>query len=106
MPVAKIDDTAYTLASNASATGSAVKIKGGEYMFTAEGTIGGATITLQIQTPNGTWVTVQAFAGGALVSMTALPEAVSWICLPACNVRLGVTGGTPSALYAYLLGMG
>lgn len=106
MPVRRCDDQLYTLASNLAATGPTVAIRGGEYMLLVEGTVGGATITLQIQTPNGTWTTVQAFAGGALVSMTALPEAISWIPLPECNVRMGVTGGAPSALFAYLIGLG
>lgn len=106
MPVRRCDDQNYTLATNLAATGSSVAIKGGEYMFTVEGTIGGATVSLQMQSANGTWINVQAFAGGAVVSMTALPEAISWIPLPECNVRMAVTGGAPSGLYAYLHGLG
>lgn len=106
MPVLRHDDLTYTLLSNASATGAGVSIRGGEYIFTAEGNISGATVALQMLSANGTWITVQAFAGGALVSMTTLPEAISWICLPAGQFRVSVTGGTPSGLYAYLHGLG
>lgn len=100
------DDALYVLASNLSATGAAVQIKGGDYTFFAEGTIGGATIALQIQTPNGAWATVGSFAAGTLVSATALPVAITRISLPSGSVKLTVTGGAPSALYAYLQGMG
>lgn len=99
------DDNVYTLLSNASATGSAVAIRGGEYAFSAEGTVSGATIGLQMQTPNGTWATVQVWAASPVQS-TTLPYFQTQIDLPAGNVRTVVTGGTPSALYSYLVGLG
>lgn len=99
------DDALYTLASNLSATGSAVQIKGGDYMFFAEGTAGGGTVGLQIQTPQGTWVTVDSFAAGTPVS-GAPPMAITRISLPSGAVRMAVLTGTPSAIYAYLQGMG
>jgi hypothetical protein len=105
MTLRRADDIAYTLASNVSATGSAVAVKGGEYIFTAEGTVSGSTISLQVQTPNGTWVDVQVFSGNAVKS-TTLPFSQTAIDLPAGNVRMAATGGTPSALYAYLIGLG
>ena len=105
MPIRRADDGSYTLASNLSATGSAVAIKGGEYIFTVEGTVSGSTISLQIQTPNGTWSDVSIFAG-SVVKSTTLPLAQTQIDLPAGNVRMAATGGTPSALYAYLVGLG
>lgn len=105
MPIRRADDVAYTLAANASATASAVPIKGGEYIFTAEGTASGSTISLQIQTPNGAWTDVLVFSGNA-VKTTTLPYAQTLIDLPAGNVRMAATGGTPSALYAYLVGLG
>lgn len=105
MPVRRADDNRYVLASNASASGSAVQILGGEYHFMVEGTAGGSTLSLQIQTPNGTWTDVQVFTG-SVVKFTALPGNQSGIDLPACNVRLAATGGTPSGLYAYLIGLG
>lgn len=45
------------LLSNASATGAAVQWSGGLGVFTALGTFGGATVTLQYLGPDGvTWV--------------------------------------------------
>ena len=105
MTVRRADDVQYTLLSNASATGSAVPIKGGEYIFTAEGTAGGTTASLQIQSPNGTWTDVTVFSGSGVKSAT-LPYSQTLIDLPACNVRCALTGGTPAAIYAYLIGLG
>lgn len=105
MPIRRADDSQYTLLSNANATGSAVPIKGGEYHFMVEGTAGGTTASLQIQTPNGSWTDVQVFTG-SVVKFTTLPGNQSGIDLPACNVRCALTGGTPSAIYAYLIGIG
>lgn len=105
MPVRRADDTAYPLAANLSATGLAVAIKGGEYHFMAEGTVGGSTISLQSQSPNGTWSDVQVFAASA-VKFTTLPNTQTGIDLPAGNVRMAATGGAPSGLYASLVGLG
>lgn len=105
MPIRRADDSAYTLGSNISATGSSVAIKGGEYMFTSEGTAGGSTISLQFQSLNGAWSDVSIFSG-SLVKSTALPYFQTGITLPAGNVRVACTGGTPSAIYAYLVGEG
>jgi len=104
MPIRRADDQSYTLASNASATGSAIKIPGGQYIFMAEGTVGGSTVTLQVKTPNGTWSDVTFY--GVDVSATVLPYAETEIALPAGEVRVALTGGTPSAIYAYLVGLG
>lgn len=105
MPIRRADDLTYTLASNLAVTGASVAIKGGEYMFTAEGTVGGATISLQFQTPNGTWSDVSIFAN-SIVKSTVLPLVQTQVDLPAGNVRMAVTGGAPSALYSYLVGLG
>ena len=106
MPVRRADDNAYVLGANVSANGSAVSIKGGEYMFLAEGTAGGATISLQIKSLNGTWEVVQSLGGSYSVTTGSLPYNATPIILPSGDVRLGVTGGAPSALYGYLIGMG
>jgi hypothetical protein len=105
MPIRRADDSTYILASNLSATGTAVPIKGGEYQFSAEGTVGGSTISLQFQTPNGTWSDLLIFAGSPVKS-TTLPFTQTQIDLPAGNVRMAVTGGSPSGLYSYLVGLG
>lgn len=105
MTIRRADDNTYILASNASATGAAVPVKGGEYMFMVEGTVGGSTLSLQVQSPNGTWADVQVFSGSA-VKFTVLPGAQAGVDLPACNVRMAVTGGAASSLFAYLVGCG
>ena len=105
MPIRRADDSNYTLLSNGSATGTSTAIKGGEYLFSAEGTVAGATISLQLQSLNGTWSPVLIFAGSA-VSFTVLPNSQTGISLPAGNVRVAISGGPPSAVYAYLIGLG
>jgi len=105
MPIRRCDDQAYTLLAAGSATGSAVKVLGGEYQFMVDGTVGGSTISLQIQSPSGVWMDVQVFTG-SVVKFTTLPGNQSAIDLPAGNVRCACTGGTPSGINAYLLGLG
>ena len=105
MTTRRADDNRYTLLSNASTTGAAVNIRGGQYTFTAEGTAGGATIALQVQTPNGTWSTVSVFSNSA-VSTTTLPYDQTGIVLPAGNVRASITGGSGVSVSANLVGLG
>jgi len=59
----RADSQVYPLVSNANATGAGVPIRGGEYMFTADGTAGASTISLQIQLP--ACVVRCAMTGGA-----------------------------------------
>lgn len=106
MTVRRADDNQYTLASDASETGDAVGIKGGQYMVQFEGTVGESTISLQVESPNGTWSDVKSLNGDVAVSTSTLPYAASPIDLPAGSVRVAMTGGTPSAIYAYLVGLG
>ena len=105
MPIRRADDNSYSLAVSASATGSSIAIKGGEYMFFVEGTAGGSTLSLQIISPNGTWVDVQVFTG-AIVKFTTLPGNQTGITLPAGYVRLAVTGGAGVSVTASLVGLG
>jgi len=105
MTIRRADDNSYALLSNASATGAAVNIRGGQYTFSAEGTIGGATIALQVQSPNGTWETVSVFSNSAVLT-TALPYALTGIDLPAGNVRASITGGAGVSVSANLVGLG
>jgi predicted AlkP superfamily phosphohydrolase/phosphomutase len=106
MTVRRADDTQYILAQAASTTGSDVIIKGGEYAFMVNGTIGGATISLQVKMPDGTYATVHSLNGNVDVSTTSLPYAAASVDLPAGSVRMGVSGGSPSNLNAYLVGLG
>lgn len=105
MSIRRADDTQYALLENGSASGSAVAIKGGEYIVFFNGTIGGATISLQVQSPNGVWADVEVFTGQK-VSYTTLPRSQTGIDLPAGNVRVAIAGGSPSAIYAHLVGLG
>lgn len=105
MPIRRADDSSYTLGSNISATGASTAIKGGEYVFTIEGTAGGTTASLQLQTLNGSWSDVSVYSG-SVVKSTTLPFTQTGVSLPAGNVRVALTSGTPSAVYAYLVGLG
>lgn len=105
MPTNRCDSNQYTLGTGLSASGSAVQIPGGEYMFMADGTLSGSTVSLQVQMPNGTWADVQVYTG-AVVKFTATPANQTAIDLPAGNVRVALTGGTPSGVNAYLVGLG
>ena len=86
MSLKRGDDNAYTLLSAGSATGPSVAIKGGEYMVFFEGTIGSSTVSLQMQSPAGTWMNVEVFTGNA-IAYTNLPRSQTGIDLPAGNVR-------------------
>jgi len=104
MTVRRADDKSYTLLDNASATGSGVVISGGQYMFQVKGTVGGSTASVQVKTVDGTWTNV--FSYGVECKSTTLPFAASPLELPAGEVRAALTGGTPSAVYANLVGLG
>ena len=105
MPTRRGDDTQYVLGTGLTASGADVSIKGGEYHFMANGTPGGSTISLQIKLPDGSYSDVQVFTG-SVVKFTALPANQSGIDLPAGIVRVACTGGTPSGINAYLVGLG
>lgn len=105
MPIRRADDSTYTLLTAGNATGNAVAIKGGEYQFMVDGTVGASTISLQLQSPSGVWMDAQVFTG-SVVKFTTLPGNQTGIDLPAGNVRCACTGGTPSGINAYLVGLG
>ena len=82
------------LLSNASATGSAASWPGGYGVFSAAGTFGGATVTLQFLGPDGsTWIAV-----GVDTTITSAGGGV--FALPPGQIRAAVSGGSPSGLYA------
>lgn len=82
------------LLDNASATGSAKNWPGGRGHFKAVGTFGGATLTLQELGPDDTtWIAV-----GPDVTLTAAGNGNFEIT--GSQVRVAVSGGSPSALYA------
>jgi hypothetical protein len=83
-----------TLVANASATGSAVVLKGGTYSFMATATFGGGSVKLQVLLPDGTtWVDV---AGGSLTAAGA----TAGLALPPGSYRANIT--TATAVYAYV----
>jgi hypothetical protein len=90
---------AVQLLNNAGATGSAADWCGGPGAVYVEGTFGGATLTLQVRTPRDTWVAV-----GTDTTFTA--AGVAGFDVPAGDIRMAVSGGTPSALYAYVRPLG
>jgi hypothetical protein len=102
----RADSQVYSLGAALSASGSGVSVRGGEYMFLANGTVGGSTVSLQIQQPDGSWCDVGALAGNAIVKSTTLPYTVSPVVLPACVVRAAITGGSGVSLNAWLAGIG
>ncbi|MCA8254814.1 hypothetical protein LGM89_16190 [Burkholderia sp. AU31624] len=102
----RADSQVYDLGDGLSATGNGVAIRGGYYTFMADGIAGGATISLQIQHPDGTWCDVGALAGNALVKTITLPFMVSPVVLPACTVRVAINGGSGMSTNASLAGIG
>lgn len=105
MPLRRCDDKIYSLGTGLSATGAAVLIPGGEYMFMVDGTVSGATISLQVLAPSGVWMDVQIYSG-SVVKFTALPGNQTAIDLPAGSVRVACTGGSPTGINASLVGLG
>ena len=90
--------TQVQLLANASVTGNAASWPGGRGLLMCEGGFTGATVQLQSLSPNGTWLSAPVAgltAAGALVFE-----------LPPGQIRAQVSGGTPSALFAYATGIG
>lgn len=105
MPIRRADDSTYALLVNGSATGNPVTIRGGEYIVFFDGTLAGATVSLQVQSPSGVWMDVEVFTGNA-VRYTTTPRSQTGVNLPAGSVRCALTGGTPTGINAYLVGNG
>ncbi len=84
-----------TLLSNASATGAAqTDVAGGAYIWTVQGTFGGATVKLQTLGPDGTnWLDVASLTTAGSTGV---------VVGEAAAVRASVSGGTPAALYSTL----
>jgi hypothetical protein len=83
------------LLSNASATGDWVTLaSGGDFVISVDGTFGGATVQIQLRSPDGSSaldIEDADFTAEGSVGITLPLNAV---------VRAEVSGGTPSALYA------
>jgi hypothetical protein len=95
-----VNPVSLQLLSNVAAdvTGNALFWPGGVGDFNVVGTLGGATVTLQVIGPDGqTW---QAFGSTTTVTATGL---VAGLYIPAGPVRCTVTGGSGmSGIYASL----
>lgn len=88
------------VATNRNGTGSSTQAgwPGGRGLLTAQGTFGGSTLTLEHQDKQtGNWVQAISPAGAA-ISMTAQGDAL--FELPDCQVRITMTGGAPTGIYA------
>lgn len=107
MPTIRSDYNVYTLCSNVNAAGAgaAIPIPGGEYMFAIDGTPGGSTGRLEVLLPDGQWTPISVYSGSA-VSSTTFPYSQTGVDLPAGSVRVNLTGGTPTGVNAYLIGLG
>lgn len=89
-------DKRVALLENGSATGSAKRWPGGVGVFTVSGTFSGATIKLQRLLPGGsTYVDV-----GVYTTLTA--EGMGGFTLDECDVKVTISGGPPSGIYAYI----
>lgn len=75
--------------------------QGGCGVFTGEGTFGGGSIALQMQTPNGTWVPVNA--EGTLTPISLIIASSANFKAPAGNLRAVPT--TATAVFAYATGV-
>lgn len=86
------------LLSNVAATGSAQAWPGGVGSFLVAGTFTGATVSLEVLGPDGsTYIAVSA-------NTTLTAAGGGNFMLPQSTIRASVTGGTPSALYAIVVG--
>lgn len=80
---------------NANATGPTLYWASGKGVLSVVGTFGGATLQLDMLGPNGS-----TFIAVPTASFTAAGAIV--VELPPSRLRMTVTGGTPSALFASL----
>lgn len=88
------------LLENASATGQPVIWPGGTGIFIAEASDwNGASVALQLKTPQGTWIDVG-------VDTTLSANGMGAFILPPGEIRAEVFDATPTGLYAWSLGTG
>lgn len=87
---------AYILCANVDAAvdTSPVAIIGGRYVLVLEAGAYGTTVKLQVQGPNGSWIDMNATTYSA--------NQITAYDLPSGQVRMHITGGTTTDLYANL----
>jgi hypothetical protein len=85
----------YTLGENVDATGAqtAVRWPGGKGVFMAEAGTWAGTATLQMQSPQGTWINVP--------SVTLTADGMVEFDLPHGQIRLNHITSNPTDLYAW-----
>lgn len=81
------------LISNGTATGGAVKWPGGRGVFMVGATWNGATISLHVKLPNGTFIAVNS-------NTTLTADGLGGFDLPPCDLKAVVSVATPAAVYA------
>lgn len=91
---------AVTLLTNATATGDPVEWPGGEGRVQLRGTMGGATVTLQVRDSDDTTY----HAVGSDTTFTATGSA-GFKLEAGAMIRMLVAGGPPTALYASAIRM-
>lgn len=88
----------YTLLSNESATGASKQVLRGKYHFHIRGTFSSATATLQYSEDNSTWTTLDSLAVFTAAGNVGVYVGDGY-------VRVSLSGGSPSAMYASLKGL-
>jgi len=89
-------DESLKLLDNASATGLAIQVSGGRYIWAADGTFGGDTLQLQFLGPDGT-----SFINVIGASLTA-EGAFEVLIANGSTMKVTVTGGGASGLFSTL----
>lgn len=92
-----------TLLTNASATSAAGQWPGGRGSLDVVGTFGGASVTLQYLGPDGaTWLDLKTMdpSTGAQTAVALTAAGSIGFMLPPCPIRVAVSGGAPSGLFA------
>jgi hypothetical protein len=86
----------------AAGNGAAQLWGGGRGIFTAAGTFGGTSVTLEYLGPNNTtWLPVRAMDPAGVQTTVALADSgMIGFELPPGSIRAVATGGTPTALFA------
>lgn len=85
----------------AASAGAGLDWPGGDGVFCGEGTFGGGSIAMQMQTRNGTWIAVNTAGTVTPISLTANGGQV--FRAPAGKVRALVT--TATAVFASVVGL-
>lgn len=88
---------AYILCANVDAAvdTTPVQIVGGRYVLALVAAAYGTTVKLQVMGPNSTWININATTYSA-------DQITSGMDLPSGQVRMTISGGTTTDLYATL----